>query len=61
MSQSEKPRILPRIGDMKLALANSAGLSVDAIGVKATTNEGIDDLGRGLAIATHAVALIQKV
>ncbi len=37
------------------------GLPVDAVGLKATTNEGSDDLGRGLAIAAHAVALIQKV
>jgi len=28
--------------------------------LKATTNEGCDDLGRGLAIAAHAVALIEK-
>jgi len=32
---AEKPRILPRLGEMKLALANSTGLLVDAIGMKA--------------------------
>jgi 2-C-methyl-D-erythritol 2,4-cyclodiphosphate synthase len=58
---AEKPRISPRLGEMKLALANSAGLPVEAVGLKATTNEGIDDLGRGLAIAAHAVALIRKL
>jgi 2-C-methyl-D-erythritol 2,4-cyclodiphosphate synthase len=57
---AEKPRISSRLGEMKLALANSAGLPVEAVGLKATTNEGIGDLGRGLAIAAHAVALIQK-
>ena len=36
------------------------GISTDAIGIKATTNEGIGDLGRGLGIAAHAVALIEK-
>jgi len=45
---------------MKLALAKSLGLSAESIGLKATTNEGIDELGRGLAIAAHAVALIEK-
>jgi 2-C-methyl-D-erythritol 2,4-cyclodiphosphate synthase len=45
---------------MKGALAHSAGIPSDAIGLKATTNEGVDDIGRGLAIAAHAVALIQK-
>lgn len=58
---AEKPRISPRLGEMKLALANSAGLPVEAVGLKATTNEGIDDLGRGLAIAAHAVAMIRKL
>ncbi|MDD2765491.1 MAG: 2-C-methyl-D-erythritol 2,4-cyclodiphosphate synthase [Opitutaceae bacterium] len=57
---AEKPRIAPRLGEMKLVLANSAGLPVDAIGLKATTNEGVGDLGRGLAIAAHAVVLIEK-
>lgn len=57
---AEKPKIAPRLGDMKAALAQSTGLSMDAIGLKATTNEGSDDSGRGLAIAAHAVALIQK-
>lgn len=58
---AEKPKIGPRIGEMKTALARSTGLPVDAIGVKATTNEGADDIGRGLAIAAHAVALIRKI
>lgn len=58
---AEKPRIAPRLPEMKAALARSLDLSPDCVGVKATTNEGSDDIGRGLAIAAHAVALIQKV
>jgi 2-C-methyl-D-erythritol 2,4-cyclodiphosphate synthase len=58
---AEKPKIAPRLTEMKAALAKSTGLPVDAVGVKATTNEGSDDIGRGLAIAAHAVALIQKI
>ncbi len=58
---AEKPKIAPRLAEMKAVLAKSTGLPVDAIGVKATTNEGADDIGRGLAIAAHAVALIRKV
>ena len=57
---AEKPKIAPRLADMKAALAASTGLEPGAIGVKATTNEGSDDIGRGLAIAAHAVALIRK-
>jgi len=58
---AEQPKIAPRLAEMKAALAKSTGLPVDAVGLKATTNEGSDDIGRGLAIAAHAVALIQKV
>jgi 2-C-methyl-D-erythritol 2,4-cyclodiphosphate synthase len=57
---AEAPRISGRIADMKAALAATTGLPSGAIGLKATTNEGIDDIGRGLAIAAHAVALIKK-
>jgi 2-C-methyl-D-erythritol 2,4-cyclodiphosphate synthase len=58
---AEQPKIAPRLTEMKAALAKSTGLPVDAVGLKATTNEGSDDIGRGLAIAAHAVALIQKL
>jgi 2-C-methyl-D-erythritol 2,4-cyclodiphosphate synthase len=58
---AERPKIAPHLGEMKAALAKSTGLPVDAVGLKATTNEGSDDIGRGLAIAAHAVALIQKL
>jgi len=57
---AEKPYISKRIIDMKAALASSTGLPSSAIGIKATTNEGVGDIGRGLAIAAHAVALIEK-
>lgn len=57
---AERPKIYPKIPDMRAALSTSTGLPDDAIGIKATTNEGIGDLGRGLAIAAHAVVLIQK-
>jgi 2-C-methyl-D-erythritol 2,4-cyclodiphosphate synthase len=57
---AEKPKIYLRIAEMKAALAKSTHLPVSTIGIKATTNEGVGDLGRGLAIAAHAVVLIAK-
>jgi len=57
---AEKPKIQPQLAAMKAALAASTGLPVEAVGLKATTNEGIDEIGRGLAIAAHAVCLIEK-
>jgi 2-C-methyl-D-erythritol 2,4-cyclodiphosphate synthase len=58
---AEKPKIYPRLAEMKAALATSTGLPVDCIGLKATTNEGIDEIGRALAIAAHAVCLIERI
>ena len=58
---AEKPKIYPQLAAMKAALAASTGLPASAVGLKATTNEGIDEIGRGLAIAAHAVALIEQI
>ena len=58
---AERPKIAPRLAEMKAALAQSTGLPPDCVGLKATTNEGSDDIGRGLAIAAHAVALIERI
>ena len=57
---AEKPKIYPRLAEMKAALSKSTHVPVSNIGLKATTNEGVGDLGRGLAIAAHAVVLIAK-
>src|SRR5665213_971312 len=37
---AEKPKLQPQLAAMKAALAESTGLAVEAIGLKATTNEG---------------------
>ena len=58
---AERPKIAPRLTEMKARLAHSAGLTPEDVGLKATTNEGSDDIGRGLAIAAHAVALIERI
>jgi 2-C-methyl-D-erythritol 2,4-cyclodiphosphate synthase len=57
---AEKPKIYPHLAEMKAAIAKTTHVPVVNIGLKATTNEGIDEIGRGLAIAAHAVVLIAK-
>jgi len=57
---AEKPKIYPRLAEMKAGLAKSTGLPIDRVGLKATTNEGVDQIGQGQAIAAHAVALITR-
>lgn len=57
---AEKPRIIEYIDQMKENIAKSIGIAVKNIGIKATTNEGIGDIGRGKAIAAHAVASVEN-
>lgn len=57
---AERPKIAPHLAAMKAALGDSTGLPADRIGLKATTNEGNDAIGRGEAIAAHAVALLRQ-
>lgn len=58
---AERPKIQNHITAMKAALAASMGIEAGAVGVKATTNEGVGDLGKGIAVAAHAVALIESI
>jgi 2-C-methyl-D-erythritol 2,4-cyclodiphosphate synthase len=43
---------------MRQALAKALTVGADKIHLKAKTNEGVDAIGRGEAIAAHVVATI---
>jgi 2-C-methyl-D-erythritol 2,4-cyclodiphosphate synthase len=55
---AERPRVGPRVDDMKARVGAAIGLDPSRVGVKATTNEGLGFLGRGEGIAAIAVAEI---
>ena len=54
----ETPKITPHRDAMRARIAEIAGLSVDRIGVKATTSEGLGFTGRGEGIAAQATATL---
>ena len=54
----EKPKLSPYFAVMRESLEAAMGIDWDKVNVKATTNEGLGFLGRGEAIAVHAVALL---
>jgi 2-C-methyl-D-erythritol 2,4-cyclodiphosphate synthase len=54
----ERPKLSPHLGEICRNLATALGTPVDAVSVKAKTNEGVDAVGRGEAIAAHAVAVL---
>jgi 2-C-methyl-D-erythritol 4-phosphate cytidylyltransferase/2-C-methyl-D-erythritol 2,4-cyclodiphosphate synthase len=54
----ERPRLSPYIDAIRSRLAAVLGIDVTAVGLKAKTNEGVDAVGRGEAVAAHAVAVV---
>ncbi len=55
---AERPRIGPHAAAMRERLAEALEVAVAAVSVKAKTGEGVDAVGRGEAIAVHAVATL---
>ena len=56
---TEKPKLGPHFPAMREALAKSLGISTSAINLKAKTNEGVDAIGHGEAIAAQAIVILE--
>ncbi len=56
---AEKPRLREYVDDMRHALSHVLGVGVERVGVKASTNNGVGDIGRGEGIAAIAAAMIE--
>lgn len=56
---AEKPKLVPYFPAMKETLARALGIQSEQINLKAKTNEGVDAIGRGEAIAAHAIATVE--
>jgi len=56
----ERPKIKDHIAAMRGALADALGVDVTRVSIKGKTNEGMDAIGRGEAIAAHAIALVRS-
>jgi 2-C-methyl-D-erythritol 2,4-cyclodiphosphate synthase len=56
----EAPKINPHIPAMQQHIADAAGISVEDISIKATTNEQMGFIGREEGVVAYAVCLIQR-
>jgi 2-C-methyl-D-erythritol 4-phosphate cytidylyltransferase/2-C-methyl-D-erythritol 2,4-cyclodiphosphate synthase len=54
----ERPKLGPHIDAIRARIAGVLGVDRSAVGLKAKTNEGVDAVGRGEAVAAHAVAVL---
>lgn len=57
---AQAPKLAPHIPEMRKRIAFALGMDIDAVSVKATTEEGLGFSGEGLGISAHAVCLIEK-
>lgn len=56
----QAPKLAPHIATMRQNIAGAFGIPLDAVSVKATTEEHLGFTGEGLGIAAHAVALLEN-
>lgn len=57
---AERPRLTPLKKQMRDTLARLIHIAAENVNIKAGTNEGCDAIGRGEAIAAHAVVLLER-
>jgi 2-C-methyl-D-erythritol 4-phosphate cytidylyltransferase/2-C-methyl-D-erythritol 2,4-cyclodiphosphate synthase len=55
---AERPKLAPHLGAICASLAAVLGIETARVSVKGKTNEGVDAIGRGEAMAVHAVVLL---
>jgi 2-C-methyl-D-erythritol 2,4-cyclodiphosphate synthase len=56
----ERPKIMAHVDAMKAKVAEIIGISDSQVGIKATTNEGMDSIGQGKALAVQAICLVSR-
>lgn len=56
----ERPKVMAHVEAMKAKVAGIIGISNAQVGIKATTNEGMDSIGQGKALAVQAICLISR-
>ena len=56
----EKPKLKPFIGDMCQNIAKLLRVNIDCVSVKAGTNEGMGDIGKGEAVKAESIVLLKE-
>ncbi|HEV2289390.1 MAG TPA: 2-C-methyl-D-erythritol 2,4-cyclodiphosphate synthase [Candidatus Acidoferrales bacterium] len=56
----ERPKLGPHFPVMRETLGKALGMPPEQINLKAKTNEGLGEVGRGEAIVAHAIATIER-
>ena len=57
---AQSPKISPFVAQMKENVARILGIELDRVNLRGKTGEGLDDVGAGLGMHAHAVALLER-
>ncbi len=58
---AQAPKMAPYINDMRANIARACNIDIDAVSVKATTEEKLGFTGALQGISAHAVCLLEKI
>ncbi len=58
---AESPKMAPYISSMRKNIAETVGIDMSNVSVKAKTNEGLGSIGKNEAIACYCVSLCEEV
>ena len=58
---AQKPKLLPYISQMRQNLADTLGVTISQVNVKATTEEHMGFTGDGSGMSCHAVCLLENL
>ena len=56
----EEPKLRPYITTMRERIAEVLSIDIDRVSIKAKTNEGLDEIGKGNAVSAIAVVLVEN-
>ena len=56
----ERPKLRPKVEEIRACLSRHLGIPTSRLSVKGKTNEKMDDVGAGVGIEAHAVALLEE-
>lgn len=57
----ERPKLRPHVDAMRAAIAKLLGTELDAVSVKASTNEKMGFVGREEGVCAYAIVLVEQV
>ena len=57
---AQRPKMAPHISKMRENIANTLGLELNQVNIKATTEEGLGFTGQKEGISAHAVCLLKE-